>query len=128
MNWLFDQEFPISCSFAGHLQRIPPSQVPGLDIAAKLGTVVRVPASGKVLDVLWTEAGGLNVWIAHAGNVQTYYAHLQSVFVGGGQLVKEGQELGEVGATGHCTGPHLHFAVRRGRMWVDPAPVLKPKA
>lgn len=128
MNWLFEEQFRISCDFAGHLRRIPPSQAPGIDIAAKAGTVIRAPAGGKVLDVRWSEAGGLNLWIAHAGNVQTYYAHLQCVFVGRGQLVEEGQQIGKVGATGHCTGPHLHFSVKRGGVWVNPAPVLEPKA
>ena len=124
MNWLFEKQFPISCDFAGHLARTPPSKAPGIDIAARTGTPVQAPANGKILAVRWSEAGGLNIWIAHAGSVQTYYAHLRCVFVGRGQRVKLGQHIGEVGSTGHSTGPHLHFSIRRKGVWLDPAPVL----
>lgn len=126
MNWLFDKDFPISCDFKGHLSRVPPSTAPGIDIAARLGTEIRAPATGKVLDVRWSEAGGLNVWILHGGGLQTYYAHLRAVYVGRGQRVIQGQLIGQVGSTGHSTGPHLHFSVKNNGKWINPAPVLEP--
>lgn len=126
MNWLFEKEFPISSSFRAHLRRRPPSTAPGIDIAARSGTLIRAPANGRVLDVRWSAAGGLSLWIRHGSQVSTYYAHLQCSYVGRGQLVTQGDPLGQVGSTGNATGPHLHFSVKRDGHWVDPAPLLKP--
>lgn len=127
MKWLFKKHYPITSDFRAHLQRIPPSRAPGIDIAARTGTPVHAPATGKVLDVRWSEAGGLSIWIRHGPKTQTYYAHLSCVMVGRGQRVVQGQPIAEVGSTGNSTGPHLHFSVRREGQWVNPLPVLEPE-
>ncbi|MEA3346333.1 MAG: M23 family metallopeptidase [Chloroflexota bacterium] len=48
----------------------------------------------------------------HGQPVFTLYGHLSAISVQEGQQVREGQKLGEVGATGIALGPHLHFEVR----------------
>ncbi|MDP2313650.1 MAG: M23 family metallopeptidase [Pseudomonadota bacterium] len=57
---------------------------------------------------------GNYVKIQHADGKATYYAHLKtwSVAVSTDQYVTCGQKLGEMGSSGHSTGPHVHFEVR----------------
>jgi len=54
---------------------------------------------------------GLYVVLDSPNGIRTVYAHLDKITVKRGQKVRQGQTLGEVGCTGHCTGPHLHFEV-----------------
>jgi murein DD-endopeptidase MepM/ murein hydrolase activator NlpD len=62
------------------------------------------------------------VQIGHAGGYTSAYCHL-SRFVNGlhvGQHVESRQLIAYSGATGRTTGPHLHFAVKRGDQFIDP--------
>ncbi len=51
-------------------------------------------------------------------------AHMSVMDVHEGDTVTAGQVIGEVGATGRVTGPHLHWAIRAGGARVDPLSVL----
>ena len=57
---------------------------------------------------------------------------LKPALVKAGEQVKAGQLVGQVGCTGSCDGPHLHFEVRQGRAVygpqkkaIDPLPLLR---
>ncbi|OWY62364.1 peptidase M23, partial [cyanobacterium TDX16] len=52
------------------------------------------------------------VLVDHGGGFITLYAHQSQIFVSDGQQVSRGQNIGLVGCTGSCTGPHLHFETR----------------
>jgi murein DD-endopeptidase MepM/ murein hydrolase activator NlpD len=97
----------------------------GTDIAAPTGTTVRAAECGTI-SVSGSESGyGEMVCIRHAGETTTCYAHLSERSVGVNEYVKAGQKIGEVGCTGSCTGPHVHFEVRQNGVAEDPSPYLQ---
>ena len=67
---------------------------------------------------------GNTVVIDHGLGVFSLLAHLSVVNVHEGDAVTRGETIGEVGATGRVTGPHLHWAVRINGARVDPLAVL----
>lgn len=80
------------------------------------GVPVLAPASGKVIDVGYQQYGGGNyVYILHDDGLVSHYEHLMSVYVKVGDVLKQGQPIGRVGATGGNWEPHLHFTVKTGR-------------
>ena len=95
----------------------------GLDFAAPAGTPVRAAAGGRVSEAGTDGRYGKLVKVDHGG-VVTYYAHLSSIAVHAGDVVRQGQQLGTVGSTGNATGPHLHFELRIGGVARDPAALL----
>ncbi|MFW5694476.1 MAG: LysM peptidoglycan-binding domain-containing M23 family metallopeptidase [Alkalispirochaeta sp.] len=84
----------------------------GIDFAVDFGTPVYAAADGVVEEITREPLLGLSVTVAHRGDYQTRYAHLQETLVAVGDTLSEGDTLGYVGSTGMSTGPHLHFEVR----------------
>ncbi len=80
------------------------------------GTPVKAAADGIVLIARYGYNGGFGnlIVLKHSNGTQTFYAHLKSggILVSAGDSVGQGQIIGNVGSTGHSTGPHLHFEVR----------------
>ena len=57
--------------------------------------------------------------------MSTVYAHCKTIYVKEGDVIEQGQQVGEVGSTGNSTGPHLHFEIRKENRYVDPDLVLE---
>lgn len=72
---------------------------------------------------------GNYVTINHGNNLYSTYCHLKkgSVCVKKGQYIEVGTKLGIMGKTGHATGVHLHFGIKKNGKWVDPKPFLLNK-
>ena len=97
----------------------------GIDMKAPIGTPVLAAADGEVLYAGDRVRGyGNMVVLQHAGDLLTVYAHNSLLLVHVGDRVAAGQEISRVGDTGHATGPHLHFEVRRRQEPQDPLQFL----
>lgn len=70
---------------------------------------------------------GLFVIVEHDEGWASLYAHLDKIDVKVGDEVKQGQPIGISGGTGHVTGPHLHFELRKDGGLVNPLDYLEPK-
>jgi len=92
----------------------------GTDFAGATGAPVRAANRGVVRIVSRFYYGGNVVYVDHGGGLTTAYLHLSRQLVTEGDTVERGQVIGQVGATGRVTGPHLHLIVRYGRVTVDP--------
>ena len=97
----------------------------GVDLLADRGTDVQAAAPGRVTFAGYAFGGwGRLVVVAHDDGVRTMYAHLSVVGVRLGETVSTSSVLGQVGATGDATGPHLHFEVRVRGAAIDPLSAL----
>jgi len=93
----------------------------GIDIAAAGGAPIYASDSGVVVYAAWIGGGyGNMVMIDHGNGFHTLYAHNSSLIVRCGQGVSKGQVIAYAGSTGNSTGPHLHFEIRYGGMFVNP--------
>lgn len=97
----------------------------GIDIGASYGAPVIASDSGVVAYVGAMSGYGNVIVVDHGGGLATTYNHLSAFSVASGQQVGRGSPIGNVGCTGYCTGPHLHFEVRVNGSPVDPMPYLQ---
>lgn len=96
----------------------------GTDFRGDRGTPV-LAAGGGVVTFAGRQGGYGNViYVDHGGGVITRYAHLRRIEAKRDAAVEGGQRIGQVGATGRATGPHLHFEVRLAGRPVDPVTAM----
>ncbi|MFD6365440.1 M23 family metallopeptidase, partial [Streptomyces roseolus] len=96
----------------------------GLDFPAAVGTAIRAVDDGRVSLAKNGGPYGIHVTVNHGGGMSSLYAHMSKMLVDAGAQVKAGQVIGQVGATGNVTGPHLHLEARKNGVAVDPMPFL----
>ena len=100
---------------------IPGAQHYGVDMAAPTGTPILAPADGVVtLSADHYLSGGITL-LDHGQGVSTAYLHQSQRLVKVGDVVKRGQRIGLIGATGRSTGPHLHWAMNWFQTRLDPS-------
>lgn len=97
----------------------------GIDFAAPVGTQVVAPAGGTVVlahkDMYYT---GGTIILDHGHGLTSAFLHLSALSVKQGDMVKRGQRIGAIGATGRATGPHLDWRINWFDRRVDPAFLL----
>jgi murein DD-endopeptidase MepM/ murein hydrolase activator NlpD len=98
----------------------------GIDITAEMGSQIFAAAPGTVVYSGWIRAYGQVVKIEHSSGFITLYAHNQKNLVEVGEDVEAGQLIATVGRSGHATGPHVHFEVRRDGKAYNPLHLLDP--
>lgn len=98
---------------------------PGLDLAIKLGTLIRPIAEGIVTQAERSSKGlGLMVEVEHPGGYKSIYGHMGQIDVTLGQAVTPSSILGTVGLTGNTSGPHTHLETYKDGRTVDPLTLL----
>jgi murein DD-endopeptidase MepM/ murein hydrolase activator NlpD len=137
--------FPVT-SFAGYTSHFGTRTGPwggvephyGLDIAAPLGSPIRNWWGGVVQAVIHDNTCGVGL-VIRSGAYEHIYCHLGGRVHGGvyrsgpvqlqaGQAVPTGALIGHIGLSGRTSGPHLHWGMRHGGRWLDPAAVLRAMA
>lgn len=97
-----------------------------IDIANDMGTPIYAADTGTVVfaDV---DYGGLGnaTEIDHGNGYVTTYGHQSKILVKEGDVVVRGQLIGLMGSTGHSTGPHLHFVIKKDGQTLNPLLYLK---
>lgn len=99
----------------------------GIDFELPIGDPVFAPRQGTVVRYGHNRAAGNYIVLLHSNGMETSYNHLNRIDrrVRQGLRVKAGEKIGEVGCTGYCTRPHLHFAVKKKGRMVDPVKYIK---
>ena len=105
----------------------PKSPHSGMDIAVATGTPVKAPADGVITfaDPGLYLTGGTLV-LDHGHGISSNFLHLSRIDAKVGDVVKQGDVIGAVGATGRATGPHLHWGMNWFDVRIDPLLVLNP--
>jgi murein DD-endopeptidase MepM/ murein hydrolase activator NlpD len=99
----------------------------GVDVAAPIGTPVRAPAAATITlaqpDMFFS--GGTLI-MDHGYGVSSTFMHLSRLLVKTGDKVAAGDVVGEVGATGRASGPHLDWRINWFDVRIDPQLVVAP--
>ncbi|WP_218355225.1 M23 family metallopeptidase [Alteromonas lipotrueiana] len=93
----------------------------GVDVGAPTGTPVVAPASGTVTLADDLYYSGNTMILDHGMGVFSTFLHLDSMSVSSGDTLKQGDKLGEIGATGRATGAHLDWRINLHKQRLDPA-------
>lgn len=98
----------------------------GINISAPRGTPVKSAENGIVVYAGNALKGSGNLLlIRHDDDWVTAYAHMDSIAVKKGDVVRRGQTIGQVGATGSVSEPQLHFEIRRGTTALNPVKYME---
>jgi len=95
----------------------------GIDITSS-DKKIKAADNGKVTFAGTQDSYGNVVIIDHGNGYETVYAHLKSYSVKKGDVVQKGDQIGIMGSTGHSTGVHLHFEVRKNGKHQNPLSYL----
>jgi len=105
----------------------PKSPHYGVDVAVPTGTPVHAPTAGVVTlaepDLFYS---GGTIILDHGYRLSSSFLHMSKVLVEVGQEMRAGDVIGEVGATGRATGPHLDWRMSWRDQRIDPQLLVLP--
>jgi murein DD-endopeptidase MepM/ murein hydrolase activator NlpD len=96
----------------------------GIDFAAPTGTPIAAAAGGVVVTSEYHHQFGNLLEVDHGNGIISRYAHASRLLVRAGDIVRRGQHIADIGATGRATGAHLHFEVLVSGVAQDPSKFL----
>ncbi|MFT3968591.1 MAG: M23 family metallopeptidase, partial [Sphingobium sp.] len=132
-GWRQEFVWPVVARISGRFgaQRVyrgkPGSYHSGVDLAAAAGTTYVAPADGVVIlaaTAPYTLEGNLLI-VDHGMGLNSAFLHSQRLLVKEGDVVRRGQPIGIVGATGRATGPHLHWGMKWRDARIDPVMLVR---
>ncbi|WP_234989972.1 M23 family metallopeptidase [Altererythrobacter xiamenensis] len=133
-GWQQDFIWPVKGRLSGRFgsQRIyrgePGSYHSGADIATgESGTPFVAPADGVVtLAAQDFSLEGKLLIIDHGNGLNSAFLHASRLTVAEGDMVKQGQQIGNIGSSGRATGPHLHWSIKWKDARLDPLLFVGP--
>lgn len=121
-NWIMPAEGEVSATFPTYSSGKPHS---GIDVACPEGTPIRASKDGVCIQRREIETSyGKHLFIEHAENLISIYAHNSELLINEGDSVKAGDIIAYSGNTGNSTGAHSHFEIRINGSAINPAPNL----
>jgi murein DD-endopeptidase MepM/ murein hydrolase activator NlpD len=126
-SWLVAHPLPnarISSNYGGRTMGGRAENHSGLDLAAPTGTPIYATGPGIVTKSGWGSGYGQYVEINHGNGYITRYAHASRLIASVGDNVTAGEHIANVGCTGRCTGPHLHYEVVKDGQRKNPSTYL----
>jgi len=96
----------------------------GTDFDADRGSPVWAAHQGVVETATYMKDFGRVIVLNHGNGFSTLYGHLNKILVKYGDIVSQGQRIGDVGSSGLSTGPHLHFEMRVDHVLRNPKKYL----
>ncbi|MCO8113988.1 M23 family metallopeptidase [Acinetobacter lwoffii] len=125
--WLISHPLPnsrVSSNYGGRTMSGRAENHSGLDLAAPSGTPIYATGPGIVTKSGWGTGYGQYVEINHGNGYLTRYAHASRLIARVGEQVQAGDHIANVGCTGRCTGPHLHYEVVKDGQRKNPSTYL----
>ncbi|WP_180124387.1 M23 family metallopeptidase [Acinetobacter sp. YH12097] len=127
-SWLIAHPLPdmkrVSSNYGGRTMGGRAENHSGLDLSAASGTPIYATGPGIVTKSGWGTGYGQYVEINHGNGYLTRYAHASRLIARVGDRVAAGEHIANVGCTGRCTGPHLHYEVVKDGQRKNPSTYL----
>ena len=127
-SWLVTHPLPdlkrVSSNYGNRTMGGRAERHSGLDMSAPSGTPIYATGPGIVTKSGWGTGYGQYVEINHGNGYLTRYAHASRLVARVGDRVTAGEHIANVGCTGRCTGPHLHYEVVKDGQRKNPSTYL----
>jgi murein DD-endopeptidase MepM/ murein hydrolase activator NlpD len=127
-SWLVTHPLPdmkrVSSNYGGRTMGGRAEHHSGIDLSAPTGTPIYATGPGLVTKSGWGSGYGQYVEINHGNGYITRYAHASRLIAREGDRVQAGEHIANVGCTGRCTGPHLHYEVVKDGQRKNPSTYL----